>query len=82
MIITSRAAYLVIYKMCQEGLNFLVPSTRSSFPSLTVNNKTIFFVVVDIWDYGTSASKRGPMKSFDITVQELVQSVEVRSHEG
>ena len=26
-------AYLVIFKMCHEGLNFLVPSTQSSFPS-------------------------------------------------
>ena len=26
-------AYLVIYKMCHEGLNFLVPSTQASFPS-------------------------------------------------
>ena len=69
-------AYLVIYKMCHEGLNFLVPSTQSSFPSLTVNNKTIFFVVVDIFEYETSASKRGPMKSVDITEKELVQSVE------
>ena len=48
------------------------------FPSLTVNNKTIFFVVVDIFEYGTSASKRGPMKSVDITEQELVQSVETQ----
>jgi hypothetical protein len=43
---------------------------------LTVNNKTIFFVVVDIYEHGASASKRGPMKSLDITDKELVQSVE------
>jgi hypothetical protein len=42
-----------------------------------VNNKTIIFVVVDIFEHGTPASKRGPMKSVDITAQELVQSVEV-----
>ena len=69
-------AYLVIYKMCQEGLNFLVPSSQASFPSLTINNKTIFFIVVDIFEHETSASKRGPMKSVDITEQELVQRVE------
>jgi hypothetical protein len=71
-------AYLVIYKMCGESLNFLVPATKSWFPSLTVNNKTIFFVVVDIFEHGASASKRGPMKSVDITERELVQRVEVR----
>ena len=58
-------AYLVIFKMCHEGLNFLVPSTQASFPSMTVNNKTIFFIVVDIFEYRTSASKRGPLKSID-----------------
>ncbi len=73
-------AYLVIYKMCHEGLNFLVPSNQASFPSMTVNNKTIFFIVVDIYEYGTSASKRGPMKSVDISDRELVQSVEIREH--
>ena len=72
-------AYLVIYKMCHEGLNFLLPSTQASFPSLTVNNKTLFFIVVDIFEYGTSASKRGPMKSVDITELELVQRVEMRA---
>jgi hypothetical protein len=70
-------AYLVIYKMCGEALNFLIPATNGWFPSLTVNNKTIIFVVVDIFEHGTPASKRGPMKSVDITAQELVQSVEV-----
>ena len=39
-------AYLVIFKMSHERLNFLVPSTQASFPSLTVNNKTVFFVLV------------------------------------
>ncbi len=71
-------AYLVIFKMCSEGLNFLVPSTQATFPSMTVNNKTIFFIVVDIFEYGASASKRGPMKSVDISERELVQSVETR----
>ncbi len=73
-------AFLVIFKMCHEGLNFLVPSTQASFPSATVNNKTIFFIVVDIFDYGTSASKRGPLKSVDISERELVQSVETGEH--
>jgi len=62
--------------MCSEGLNFLVPSTQATFPSMTVNNKTIFFVVVDIFEHGVPASKRGPLKSVDITGKELVQSVE------
>lgn len=69
-------AFLVIYKLCGETLNFLVPASEASFPCLTVNNKTIFFVVVDICEHGATASKRGPMRSVDITEKELVQSVE------
>ena len=43
-------------------------------PSLTVNNKTIFFIVIDLFEY-----KRGPMKSVDITELELVQRVEMKA---
>jgi hypothetical protein len=67
-------AYLVIYKMCGETVKFLVPASEAMFPCLTVNNKTVFFVVVDICDQAP-ASKRGPMKSVDITAKELVQRV-------
>jgi hypothetical protein len=66
-------AYLVIYKMCSEWLNFLVPASESMFPCMSLNNKTIFFVVVDIFEHGVPASKRGPLKSVDITEKELVQ---------
>lgn len=69
-------AYLVIYKMCKEALNFLVPASEATFPCLTLNNKTIFFVVVDVCDHGASASKRGPLRSVDITEKELIQSAE------
>jgi hypothetical protein len=74
-------AYLVIFKMCKEALNFLVPASEATFPSLTLNNKTIFFVVVDICDHGASASKRGPLKSVDITEKELIQSTEAETGE-
>jgi hypothetical protein len=73
-------AFLVIYKLCGETLNFLVPASEASFPCLTVNNKTIFFIVVDICEHGATASKRGPMRSVDITEKELVQSVETREN--
>ena len=40
-------------------IKFLVPSTTSLFPLLSHNNKTIFFIVVDICDHEPTASKRG-----------------------
>ena len=36
----------------------------------------IFFVVVDLCEHGVTASKRGPLKSVDISDKELIQSVE------
>jgi hypothetical protein len=69
-------AYLVIFKMCKEDVNFLVPATQTMFPCLSLNNKTLFFVVIDLCEHGVSASKRGPLKSVDISEKELVQSVE------
>lgn len=75
-------AYLVIYKMCREDVNFLVPPSDSMFPRLTLNNKTVFFVVVDIFEHGVPASKRGPLKSLDISDKELIQSVESTLGEG
>ena len=67
-------AYLVIYKFCHEDLNFLVETTSSLFPSIAVNNKTVFFIVIDLCDHGVSASKRGVLKGFEITADELIQS--------
>ena len=34
-------AYLVIFKMSSEELNFLVPSSQSMFPCMSLNNKTV-----------------------------------------
>ncbi len=69
-------AYLVIFKMCKEDVNFLVPASQTMFPCLSLNNKTVFFVVIDLCEHGVTASKRGPLKSVDISDRELIQSVE------
>ena len=54
--------YLVIFKMCEDDLKFMVPPTTSMFPSLSHNNKTVFFVIVDICEYEGTASKRGAIE--------------------
>jgi len=70
------SAYLVIYKMSKDDPQFLVPSANTMFPCLSVNNKTIFFVVIDLCEYGAPASKRGQLKSIEISEGDLVRSVE------
>ena len=68
--------YLVIYKMCEDDLKFMLPPTTAMFPSLSHNNKTIFFVVVDICEYEGTASKRGQLKVHEITAEDLIHSLE------
>jgi len=67
--------YLIIFKLANEDVRFLLPVTKSDFPSFCYNNKTIFFVVIDIFDYGTSASKRGQKQVIDISADDLVSSL-------
>jgi hypothetical protein len=70
------AAYLVVYKMCKEDPHFLVPAADAMFPFISLNNKTVFFVVVDICEHGAPASKRGVLKSIEISEADLIRSVE------
>ena len=65
--------YMIIFNLADEDIRFLLPQTQSTFPSYTYNNKTIFFVVIDIYEHETSASKRGQRKAIDITENDLVQ---------
>ena len=66
--------YLIIFKLAGEDIRFLFPVTQSGFPSYTCNNKTIFFVVIDIFDYGDPASKRGKRQAIDISENDLIGS--------
>lgn len=65
--------YLVIYNLTDDDIRFLLPQTQSAFPSYTYNNKTVFFVLVDIFDHEASASKRGQRKTVDIAENELIE---------
>jgi len=67
--------YLVIFKMCEEDLNLMLPPTEAMFPCLTYNNKSFFFVVVDVCEYKGTASERGKLKAYEITDEQLVQAV-------
>jgi len=68
--------YLVIFTICDDDLKFMVPPTTGMFPSLAHNNKTVFFVVVDICDYDGTASKRGQLRAHEITTEDLIRAVE------
>ena len=67
--------YLVIFKTCADDLSISMPQQESSIPFITYNNKTIFFVVVDICQYEETASKRGKLKSHELTSAELIEAL-------
>lgn len=67
--------YLVIFKTCEHDLAIPTQHQESSVPFITHNNKTIFMVVIDIFDYPESASKRGKLQGYEITPQQFVESL-------
>lgn len=67
--------YLIIFKTCEHDLKFSLSEGLSSIPFMTHNNKTIFFITVDIFLYDKSASKRGTLTSYEITEADLTKDV-------
>jgi len=63
--------YLIIFKTCEEELKFSLPDSALSTPFVKHNNKTIFFLVVDVHAYEVSASKRGKLKFVEFTEDDL-----------
>lgn len=63
--------YLIIFKTCEEELKFNLPDSAQSTPFVKHNNKTIFFLVVDVYAYEVSASKRGKLKFVEFTEDDL-----------
>ena len=68
--------YLVIFKTCSEDLKFALAGQEQSVPFVTHNHKTIFLLTIDIFPHEKSASKRGYLKSYEITQDELVRSAD------
>ncbi|MCH7500528.1 MAG: hypothetical protein IH886_11055 [Nitrospinae bacterium] len=68
--------YLIIFNTALENIQFALAEKSQSVPFLTHNNKTIFLLVIDIFPYEKSASKRGPLKSVQITEQELIKIIQ------
>jgi hypothetical protein len=64
--------YLVIFKTCEDDLKFPMADHEQSIPFLVHNNKTIFFVVIDICQHEATASKRGVLKTIEITEADLI----------
>jgi hypothetical protein len=64
--------YLIIFKTCEDGLKFDLSGNIQNTPFISHNGKTIFFIIIDIFQYEKSASQRGKHKTHLITEQELM----------
>jgi hypothetical protein len=67
--------YLVVFKTCEQDLAIPTQHQESAVPFITHNNKTIFVVLIDIFDYPESASKRGKLQAYEITPAQFVESL-------
>lgn len=67
--------YLVIFKTCEEDLRLPFANQSQSTPFVQHNNKTIFFLVVDIFPYEKSASKRGKLQFKELKEDELWENL-------
>lgn len=75
--------YLVIFKTCAEGLAITCSQQEQSTSFVIHNGKTVFFVVIDLYAHEQSASKRGKLKSYVISEEELfTQQVEDEAAEA
>jgi hypothetical protein len=71
--------YLIIYKTCEDDLRFSLTNQTESTQFVVHNNKTIFVILIDIFIYEKSASKRGSLKAIEIIEEYLVKVVEEAS---
>ena len=46
-----------------------------AIPFFTHNNKTIFVLVIDIFDYPEPASKRGHLQSYELLEEDLIRTI-------
>lgn len=68
--------YLIIYNTSKNDLRFVLPNQEQSTPFVFHNNKTIFIVTINIFPYETSASERGPLRTVEITEQDLIPIID------
>lgn len=67
--------YLIVFNICEDKLDLALTDVNQNTPFVTHNNKTLFILEVDIFPYKDSASKRGKIKSHEITEDYLIESL-------
>jgi hypothetical protein len=71
--------YLAIYKLCQESLEFEADGQAGNVLFVTHEGRTIYLLVIDLYQHDKSVSQRGPLKVVRITRDELAKPVDSAS---
>lgn len=71
---SEQFGYVVIFKTCEEDLSIQTQFQESTIPVVVHNHKAIFLLVIDIFPYDKSASKRGTLKTHEITAEDLIKA--------
>ncbi len=67
--------YLIIYNTSDRDLRLTLAKQEQSTPCVVHNGKTIFLLTIDICPHQVPASKRGDLKTVEITEDDLVKVV-------
>lgn len=71
----QEVGYLVVFKTCPHTIDFEFAKSGQFAPHVVVGGKTIYILVIDIHLYEVSASKRGPLKTYSVTLESIVSAV-------
>lgn len=63
---------LLIYEISNKSLQFNLPR-RNNIPYVTIDNKLIFIIIIDIFRYDKTASKRGKQEFIQINESDLIE---------
>jgi len=68
----AAVGYLIIFNTSNKQLRFGVTGSAAPLPSVVLNHKTIFFLVIDLYEHEASASKRPQPEIVEIAEDEIL----------
>jgi hypothetical protein len=69
----EKDGYLIIYSICPKIISFNFNNDSDSFPYCILDNKRIYFVVIDIYSHGKTAAIRGQQDLIEINNNDLIK---------
>jgi hypothetical protein len=72
----SPVGYLIVFNVSKKQLRVELASAPDGIPRFEYNHKTIFLIVIDLYEHEGTASTRGVADTVTITASELIREVE------